>query len=659
MKTPQLPHRPPLISVWFLLMIIPVCLPGVSARETRDRVTLDRQQVWEIIRSAPAPDHRDVPVRYLHRRIDIHLKTESLIERTEEVLIEILNEKAKHDFGDLKIRFDAGSETVRILCAETYTVDGNVIPIMAGADNEMVPPDMLAHALGGDQRIRVLAFSGVAAGSVLHYAYTTTRDCVGRDHFIHDAVLMGMVYPVLHSEVTICYPETVPVQTVLRNGCPEPEITGHDGLVFRRWVQENISAIDYEWGMPTLGNIAPRIDLTTARWDALGEWFRKQFYWEDTSDHRDWMQWLPDAGAMMSGSHTASVDACYRFVTDTIQWQDISPEVRSYRPSALADVLQRRYGDAVDKARLMTALLAGMNLPAAVVFYPLEGTRGHGDLPSLHGLSGVAVMIPRQDGGNTWLDMSTGDAPTGWFFSGDAVDGIRFQGTEAGPVALPVPLPGQSYSRRDIRFTVTGEGAATGTLIWQGTGAFESRIRHRMQDMQTYEARRYLRKHLDGAVFPMVPDRVQMPDWYDYASPPRLEIDFSSQWAGQPCSNMIILQVPDIPFRDCRRYMPMLETERQHPVVTAPPELETLTVTIVLPPGYETVYYPGNARISGNGFGISQRVIVSRDTIMLRRQFRWTSSEFLPEHYAAAIRAYTRFTGESENVILLRKSSND
>ncbi|HPQ40301.1 MAG TPA: DUF3857 domain-containing protein [bacterium] len=638
----------------FLMTLGSVCLSTVSAFDI-----LTGDTVREIIASAPAPEFRDVPAGFLSRRIHIDITSETSAVYTEEALIHILADQAKHDLGDLQILFEPEYERVDVLCAETYSVTGEVIPLMTGADNEMIPPDMLESVFAGTQKIRVLAFSDVTAGSVLHYAYTITRDFSRDGRFISDEILLETVYPIAHSEITVRYPETVPVQIDLRNACPEPHILKSEGLVSYEWIQEDVPAVTVEWGMPALGNRVPVIGVTTAQWDRLGEWFRQRFFRESLTAPYPWFHSDPDAAALLSGPDYRVVDRCYRYVSDTILWTDVSPEVRGYRPSLVSEILERKYGDALDKARLLAGMLAEAGIASDIVFYPLDGTRGRSNLPSLHGLNGLAVVVSPAAGNEIWLDMSTDSAATGWFFAGERMDGIRFSGSIARAERLPVPPAGVSVSRRDIRMQMSVDGSATGSVTWEGSGVFDGIVRWRMTELQRHDVEHYFRRRFNGAVFSMIPGVLELPDWYDYSRDLEFHIEFESDEAGQICSDMMVLICPDIPVPECRRVIPVLSAERRNPVVMGPPALEIQEVTIQLPAGYTAVYCPVDAHVAGEGFSVIQRITESPDTLTLRRQFRWTVSEFQPEQYLQLLRAYTRFTGETENVILLRKSPLD
>ncbi|MBN1296095.1 DUF3857 domain-containing protein, partial [bacterium] len=245
-------HRIRWLIVLYILLGIPVSAGPKPDGTVPVNGCMSPDQLTAMIDEIPDEPDPGMPARYLVKRIEWTITAPGEATVEEEVVLEILSERAKHDYGDVRIPFDADHETMTVMCAETRMADGEIIPLMEGADNELVPPDIADCGLPVNRRLRVLSFSGAETGSVIHYGLIRHIRLPEPDDAIARVILLDSILPTINQRIVIRYRDTIPVRWEEFRACPNATIQHANGWIESIWERHDVPAILREWGMPSV-----------------------------------------------------------------------------------------------------------------------------------------------------------------------------------------------------------------------------------------------------------------------------------------------------------------------------------------------------------------------------------------------------------------------
>ncbi len=625
-----------------------------------DFKALSADDIRVIIRQAPPLSAAEAPARILYSKTDWVIYTADAIEKREEVLLEILGDQAKHEFGDLQIPFDARYTTISIHAAETWMSDGSVLPIMEGADNELIPPELSEAAVYGDLKSRIISFSGAEVGAVLHWRISVRSEYPAGNRIFWDSMPLQKDIPIENLQFTLIAPVLFPVHTQLCNGADSPETSNSGGWNFKRWSLQSVPPVVREWQMPHMNNIVPRIMVTAATdLNGLGEWFRKIFEAEDHAGFDAEGPLFEAAMMKIADSETAVViDRSVRFVADQIKTIELPVGSRGFQASPPEEILKRGYGDTLDKARLLKSLLTKNGIETDIVFLPGSRDRSigrNGDFPSLDGCDRMVVIAKLDSGREIWMDPSDRNARPGWVYRGDGVRGIRFSGKRVSVVDVPIPDPSESMSRRTVTISVDEEGKIAGTMKWEGSGWFEHHVRELMRDLPPRQRKIRIERDLNDATIPITVNRMEMPDWGDFRVIPEIKVAFTSSRAGLKTADMMVIPLPDMPLNSGRVKVPVIEPGRKQAVELNTSGLESVRITVDLPEGYDLVYHPGNGKVDNRIVQVIQTVDIIESKYQLLREYHWKASRMEPDVFETTTTDFGMFSHPSENILILRK----
>ncbi|MBN1879033.1 DUF3857 domain-containing protein [bacterium] len=644
--------------LWIVFLLDGMCgatgfQPAFQARS--------REEIRDIISWSKQVTDSEMPARILYRNVSWVVTSETSIEQQEEVLLEIIGDKAKHEYGDLRISFDSRFTTVNVELAETWLPDGTVLPIMEGADNELVPPELMEAAVYGDLKTRVISFSSAEAGSILHWHTIITTDYPTGSRFIWDSLQLQTDIPIMNLLFSLSYPDILPVKIRLRNCAEQPMVEQRDGWVYQSWQRTDVKPVIEEWSMPHMNDIVPLVMVTCCKdMNHLGQWFHKVFYTETCGDpsvaESEWGKTLAELG---QNPPDIMLERCFRLVLDHIKTIDLPAGVRGYQPSSPASVLSRGYGDALDKARLLNALLSASGIESDIVFLPESRDRRPGNFSSLDGLDSIAVIASLSDASEKWLNPVDRNARVGWVYRGEGIQGIRFHGGTAESIDIPVPSAYESVSRRRICLRVHRDGTADGDMIWQGSGWFEHRLRRSFRDVSPGLQHIRIERDFGDSVIPLLLNKLDMPDWSMFGGIPEMRLEFSSPYAGLKTGEMMVIPMPDLPLQLIRQQFPLSEPGRQQKVELGAPGVETVRIEVFLPNGYKLVYHPESGFVENDRLKITQSVDVHESKVVLIRCYRWKGSLLQPSQFEAVTADYNSYSQPSQNMLIVKKILND
>ncbi len=634
-----------IILIFFLITITGTCQAFTD------------KEIQSIISRASASDALPDAVAVILAR-ESSVTIGDLLNRTtqEEVLLKILKGNAKNDYGDLKVLFDERYDTVTIPVARTFCTDGSVVPIMDGADNIIIPPSLIDAAVYLSIKQRVISFSGVEPGAVLHWKVKVATAYPENDRFLWGQRSFMEDIPILKETFMVYSRNDVPIRIDILNGLEDPVPRNEKQFKVFTWKRENVPALKPEWDMTSRFNVEPRLVYTTVPdWESIARWFQEKFFLSARVSNR-----VKKEVRLLVGEHTGdwvALDAIYRQVAGEIRDIDLPLGMRGYLPNSPDTVLESRYGDNLDKAALLWSMVTAAGFHAAPVMFPSVSMKISDDFPSISLFDAIGIVVEDPSGGDRiWLDVSGEDLKTGTFIRGQDNQAIIISETGYTLNSIPAMVPEQSRTWQTLEFDVHPDGSAQGVLRWEGTGYFDTNARKRFREKTDRDRKLYIEQLFGNDDFSPVITSVTMTDWSDFNKTAFLEMSFTVPRLAVPESNLMVLALPQFPFGFAQIHLPEGKIHRQHPVEIATRCVEHLKITVELPSRYSIISRPGSGNKSCPALDVTQRFSEEGKTVTLERTLTWRDKIIPPEMFTDVKEITDHFLNLEQNLILLEKT---
>jgi len=178
------------------------------------------------------------------------------------------DEAARDAFGDPRINYAEGRQTVSVLRARTYTLDGRQIDCTPeNAYNPVVADEMDLAPEFGEYRQLVVTLLGLENGSIseMHYRITTPKPLIP---WLEGRVYLREEVPVISRAMVVQCPAGVALNYKGDHGAPEPNVTGSQ-YVWTLGEQSGYLAEDLSGHRELL----PSVEFTTAKsWSDVCIW---------------------------------------------------------------------------------------------------------------------------------------------------------------------------------------------------------------------------------------------------------------------------------------------------------------------------------------------------------------------------------------------------
>ncbi len=617
---------------------------------------LTAPEIQTIIDSAPAAkDMPDAQAVILYRKTVVTLPDKTHRTVDEEVLLKVLTGKGKHNFGDIKLRFDRRYEKIDLEKAETFTPGGKILPVMQGADNTIIPPEVADAVIYDAVRERVISLSGVEPGSVLHWIVHRSTAYPAGDRFLWGSRSFQQRIPVVHDIYEVQFGKEIPFQYYLMNGLDQPVSRLENDMKILFWEVHDVPMIQSEWYMVDLFNIVPRVLYTTAPgWNAVAKWWRTMF---DVSDAVNSEKLQAFVKQLLEGKSTrwARLDAVYRWTADTVRNIPLPLGLRGYHPMNIDTILENQYGDSLDKAFLLVSMLRIAGFRAEPLLFQSTRRQIPDSLPSVDPFNSLGVVIPRKDSEPIFLDPSGENLRTGYFLSGQNNIALQIGTEDFQIIRIPQWPPERSVSRQEMDITVHPDGSAFGHLRWTGTGYFDYAVRSYMKEKTPRERKMRLSRLLNSEDFPAELQSFSVSEMTDFNQDTNLEISMDIPGFGVVEGDVMIIDLPGFPLHFTRIFLPDDKAERRYPIRMRSTGVMESTLTVKIPKQFHIMSSPGKASADSPGLSVDQSEKITGDTVIITRKWTWKLPRINPDQFAATRKVYGRFNHLKQNVLLLEK----
>ena len=250
----------------------------------------------------------------------------------------------------------------------------------------------------------LLVLQDVRAGDVIRISYTVEGDNPILQGLDDDEFLFGWRNPILERRARVLFAAPATPLTRAEGGAPEPRLRAYRGALewsaARHGQGEFVDERDYPlWYSPL-----PRLTVGEKRtWHDIAAWAATLYpppaaLPAELEERIAAWRALPDEAARMG--------AALRAVQDEVRYFGQEIGASTHRPAEPAQTWQRRYGDCKDKARLLSSVLARLDIPARPALVSSARGRAVAELPPAASVfDHVIVEVPRADGApSLWLD---------------------------------------------------------------------------------------------------------------------------------------------------------------------------------------------------------------------------------------------------------------
>ena len=296
---------------------------------------------------------------------DIRIAKEGQIFRHRATMIKLLDDRGRGIYGDQTITFNSDEDTVYVEVARTIVPDGEVFEPEKEAYTLTSAPEVQWASAYAQLKQLNITFPALDIGAVIHLEYRIEpKQQIKKsspDEFHAGSIkLFGGYDPILEMNYVLDVADERPIQYELQNSNAEPVIfkDKERKTTLYTWKFKYLEQIIDEPNSVGLGLLVPRLLWTTFKdWEALGMYISKRFWPKVDSSNA-----AVDGYYAMNSKDLRGKPALMRasmFVTKGIRNVDLPLGLAGYTPNSADQIWKNKYGDPMDKALLLTAILRG------------------------------------------------------------------------------------------------------------------------------------------------------------------------------------------------------------------------------------------------------------------------------------------------------------
>jgi transglutaminase-like putative cysteine protease len=484
-------------------------------------------------------------------------------------VIQILTREAAERWGEHTFSYVDKRERLTVNWVRVVGLDGKVISDGPTHEQETSAPVPMQYPVYTDTKIRRVTLGGVAPGTIVDFSYTTeVLEPVMPKSFGNSwSVTTGTA--VRRSRLIVDVPASLTPRIQERNVRFSRETHTERGRRVHVWATRDVPVNDPEpfaaWPNDLDVSVTVGSPIT---WDDIARW-----YWGLA---RDRYAVTPDLEQVFrlatAGARTRadSLRALYRWVAQEIRYVSLSLGRGGYQPRLATDVIRTKLGDCKDKATLLIALAARMNVTAYPVIVSLAG-RPDSAIPTPGAFDHVIVAVD-EDGKRTFADPTAELAPFGELAPGlQGEFGLLVHQDGHGELlTLPETPPSANGSATVLRGELGTDGSFTGHYSQTVSGSAQYQLRESLSSVGNLTAseRERMTRALAGGVFEGASgDSLSVFDGRDLDAVPRISLKINAARAATRSGPDYIFKLP-IPSYPLSQLVAELESRssRRYPI---------------------------------------------------------------------------------------------
>ncbi|MFH1680568.1 MAG: DUF3857 domain-containing protein [Candidatus Eisenbacteria bacterium] len=650
---------------WVLLLAFTPALAAVDPPSV-----LDPGEAAALLAGADASKYEGADRVIVFERTEFDVEESGLTQRYEHRLVKVLDWSGARSLSRLRFDYDPASNVVEILAVRVHRADSTHVDVDPSALVDATAP---AHLIYWGGRMVVLGVPPLEPGDGIEtitykkgfqIAYLGASDDDERyippmrGHF-YDVLLFQEDLPLVEKRYTVHLPREKPLQYSVYNGEVMSSLTfAEDSHVYRFW-RENVPALDREGRMPDASDVVPKVVMAT-----VPDWEEKSRWFYGVNEDRDIFAWTPEIKEKVDEitkglkSEDEKIAALLHWVGQSIRYSGLNMgegEGYTLHPSIMT--FQDRCGVCKDIAGMLVTMLRAAGYPTFAAM-TMAGSRVE-KIPADQ-FNHCVVALRKEDGSYLMLDPTWApwNNPIWNRWEGEQNYVI---GSPEGEDLMMIPAFAAEENLLEIRSEakILKDGSLEGTLVLDGKGAMDGRIRTAAADRSKRDVRSGLEEWL-GAVS----DRVELVDYRftdprDFAIDSSLRIRYRVPRFADLLEDDLVFRSPALRFiaenaRLSRLALMPDDEERTQGVFLWGPQKIVIDETIELPSGYKAEK-PEDASVDEEVAAASLKWEASGGALALKGEAILETRQFSAEEYAGPREARKQIVDASNNDLFAKR----
>lgn len=530
----------------------------------------------------------------------------------------------------VRIPFSLSRNRIEIKHARIIKPDGRVIQSSRVFDHSGVSTGSGGAALYSSYHIKSIQFPELRKGDCIDYQYVIHDTSPGlfTDEFSDMSFLVSLP-PAEHSQYILQIPADMKLNAGTFNTKIRPDISRTGGIWVYSWDLSGWPGIILEKSMRPLTEYVPYIVVSTMEsWKKAGTWY--SYLMKDQARCSEEMK--KKAAELCRGlaGDTRKAEALFSYVRDEIRYVGIEFGRSSMKPHRAETTFSTRYGDCKDTAVLLMCLLREAGIASNVVLVRTQDMgRIARSIASPYLFNHAVCLIPDLDGKQVWLD-GTSDFYRMEEIPWADLNALALIVDDSGGTITEIPdePAGTTGVRIKADITLKPDGSAFIDISEHFLGQRAPVLRryvHSSDRFKQYMEALYARK-FNGFTLESFktsdPQRIVKEPWY--------RIRGTVKRYGLTRGNRIICPCSLNPLSLSEK---IAEKERTYPLWLRIKMFQDEHITLKVPEGYRTAFYPENKKnVSANG-EFEQTVMLKGRTVSVHTRFAVTDTNVQPQQY--------------------------
>lgn len=575
----------------------------VPAADTTAAPKISKDSVYAL--AVDSAKYRDQDVVWLLDYGNLKINPDGTHATTFRPVLQILTQRGAERYRELTFSYAPGHERLTVDWVKVVKPNGEIINDAGTHVQDADIPASMGDPVYSDRRVRRISLTGLEAGSILDYSYTTTEL---KPYLAGDFFRAWRVTPpgasVVRSYWAVEAPASFKLHMKERNLAfkrSESDVGGTHRIV---WATSDVPRIQLEPFAPdTLDNVASVVVSGSTEWKDIAHWYAglAATRYPATPTVR------AKVAEQVAGAKNLddSIARIHRWVAQDIRYVSISLGLGGYQPRYPDSVIATGYGDCKDKATLMISALSAIGVKAYPVLLHSFG-RVIESLPSLTQFNHAIVVIEREDR-LVYSDMTAQILPLGTlpiFYQGAFGLLIRPDGSSE-TIRFPREAPEQIRNTTTVRGMLDSAGSFSGWAEIRGEGFAASALRSIFANPPDSIMRSNIPRFFANQLFRNAEgDSLQYFNGKDFSAEPKVRVFVRADRLAQVAGNSMILPLSGVLHEaGPRRFLTELKKQAKRTTPLDLGQLSGPTTTVqvfefTLPNGWRA-RLPANVDVDG------------------------------------------------------------
>ncbi|MDH4101174.1 MAG: DUF3857 domain-containing protein, partial [Nitrospirota bacterium] len=383
---------------WTLLLSVAL-LACATAGFAHDAATTDPAQ---ILAQSPSPmDYPHAGSVVMLDEADVVVRNDGSFTMTSHQIVKIFNIRGRGR-SVVKLPYNAAYENIRIETARTIRKDGTVTAVKPDA---IMDSALVAGREGfRDLRVKTLSLPALEDECIIEYQWTVERQKPLMPGHYWEEWRSQDFDPVMVSRLSLTLPAKMSPRTSSHNLAVEPVVTASkDGTTTRVWEVKNSPALQAEPLMPPFRELAAWFGVSTiGSWDDVARWLSGIF---EPGLKAAWdIEATVKRLTIGKKSEEEKAKAIFYWISSTIKHVGLDPGVSGFRPHSAEVVNRHQYGDSMDMAVLLIAMLRQAGIEAWPAFLPTSDSPVIDRSLPHPAQFAHCIVLAKINGKEVWLD---------------------------------------------------------------------------------------------------------------------------------------------------------------------------------------------------------------------------------------------------------------